>query len=239
MNPSYRRLLIKFSGEVLKGDQSFGIDAAMLMQFCKTIKGIYDEGYELSLVIGGGNIFRGIQGAARGFDRVSGDHVGMLATVMNSIFLREYLQSHQVPARVLSGLSVPGVVEDFHPFNARKYLHEKEVLIFAGGTGNPFFTTDTAASLRAAEVQADILIKATKVDGVYDSDPVNNPAAKLIPSMSFSRYLELNLKVMDGTAVSLARESKIPISVLRFDAEQQNNIKKFLRGDKVGTLIGG
>lgn len=237
MNPSYRRLLIKFSGEVLKGEQSFGVDPDMLDHFCKAIKDIYQEGYELSLVIGGGNIFRGIQGAARGFDRVSGDHLGMLATIMNSIFLRESLLEHQVPVRVLSGLSIPGVVEDFQPHSARKYLSEKKVLIFAGGTGNPYFTTDTAAALRAAEIQADIFIKATKVDGVYDCDPQKNSQAKLIPELSFTRYLEMNLKVMDGTAVSFSRDSGIPIQVLRFDTLENNNIKEFLEGESVGSLI--
>ncbi len=239
MSHSYRRLLIKFSGEVLKGNQSFGIDASMLDHFCKAIKSIHKKGYELSLVIGGGNIFRGIQGAARGFDRVSGDYLGMLATVMNGIFLREYLHSHEIPARVLSGLSVPGVVEDFYPGSARQYLSEKQVLIFAGGTGNPYFTTDTAAALRAAEIQADIFVKATKVDGVYDSDPVENPGARLIPELSFSRYLQMNLKVLDGTAVSLSRDNNIPIAVLRFDSEKNSNIMEFLKGRKVGTLIGG
>ncbi len=235
----YKRLLIKFSGETLKGKREYGIDDAMLSLICNHIKRLVENEYEIGIVIGGGNIFRGIQGAAKGFDRIMGDYVGMLATVFNSIFIAEKLKAMGIKARVLSGLSIPQVVEDFHPIKAKEYLKNKEVLVFGGGTGNPYFTTDTAAALRAIEIGADLLIKGTKVSGVYTDNPLTNPQSKKLDFISFSEYLEKNLKVMDNTAVSLCRDNNLPILVLRFDIEKQDDIVAFLRGEKIGSIIGG
>lgn len=234
-----KRVLIKFSGETLKGDKEHGIDEAMLLVLSEQIKSVVSHGYQVGIVIGGGNIYRGIQGAAKGFDRVMGDYVGMLATVFNSIFISETLRSLGLKVRVLSGLSVPQVVEDFHPIRARKYLEDGEVLVFGGGTGNPYFTTDTAAALRAVEIDADLLIKCTKVDGVYSDDPVKNPDAVRLDQIAYDDYLQQHLKVMDSTAVSLCRDNQLPILVTRFDLHAQSDLLVCLDGTRSGTIIGG
>lgn len=233
--PHYRRVLLKLSGESLAGEDNFGIKGDVLEQVSEEIKHITDLGVQLAIVIGGGNFFRGMQAAAKGMDRVDSDYIGMLATVMNALALKQALQGVGINAHVLSALHVVGATEPYVRARALKHLANQKVVIFSAGTGSPLFTTDTAASLRALEINADIMIKATRVDGVYDSDPEKNPDAKRYDTLTFSQVLDKRLGVMDLTAITLCQENKLPIQVVNF--ELSGNLMRAIMGEKVGSLI--
>ena len=231
----YERVLLKLSGEALMGDSAYGIDDDVLNKVAGEIAEAAKAGVQLGIVIGGGNIFRGMKGASKGMDRASADYMGMLATVMNALAMQHALEQAGCPTRVMSALPIQAVAEPYIRQRAIHHLNSDYVVIFCAGTGLPFFTTDTAASLRAAEVGAEVLFKATKVDGVYDDDPVSNPAAKKYETLTFTQVLSDNLKVMDATAVSMCRDNGIPVLV--FNLGTQGNIIRALRAEKVGTLI--
>ncbi len=233
----YRRALLKLSGESLLGDKSYGIDPAAVRRLAADVKGAADLGAQLCLVVGGGNIFRGMSGAAEGMDRTTGDYMGMLATVMNALALQNALDQLQVSARVLSAIPMPTVCEPYVRERALAHLDKGHVVIFAAGTGNPFFTTDTAAALRAAEMGCDALIKATQVDGVYTADPQSDPTAERFETLSYTDVLTRDLKVMDGAAIALARDNNIPIIVLAVG--EQGNLEKALRGRARCTTVSG
>ncbi len=235
MTPRYKRVVLKLSGEALMGDHGFGISPDMLRYVSEEVRAIVDKGVEVAIVVGGGNIFRGIAASSYGMDRASADHMGMLATVINSLALMDALEKRGMPTRTQSAISMHEVAEPFILRRAVRHLERKRVVIFAAGTGNPYFTTDTAAVLRAQEIHAEILLKATKVDGVYDADPVTNPNAVLYTDMTYMDVLERQLKVMDMTAISLAMDNKLPLSV--FNLNQPGNIHKVVCGEPVGTLI--
>ena len=234
-SPFYKKILLKLSGEALMGDQEFGISSDVIASYAKQIKEIVDLGVEVSIVIGGGNIFRGISGAAQGVDRVTGDHMGMLATVINSLALQNSIEKLGVPTRVQTAIEMPKIAEPFIKRKAQRHLEKGRVVIFGAGTGNPYFTTDTAAALRAIEMNTDVVIKATKVDGVYDKDPVKYPDAKKYTTISYNEVLAKDLKVMDATAISLCRENKLPIIV--FDSLTEGNLKKVIMGEQIGTTV--
>lgn len=235
MKPIYKRILLKLSGEGLMGNQAFGISPEVISSLAGQIKEVYEAGTEICLVIGGGNIFRGAKEAAKGMNRTVADQVGMLATIMNALSMQNALEQQGVEARVLSGLSVPEVCEPYMYRRALKHLQKKRVVIFAGGTGNPYFTTDTGAALRAAEMQCEVLLKATQVDGVYDSDPrVNNKAVKF-DTVSYDDVINNHLNVMDMTAVALARENNIPIVV--FAQREKNALMQVVSGKGSFTII--
>jgi len=208
-----KRILLKISGESLMGDLNYGIDVNTINKISKEIRNVYKKNYQICLIIGGGNIFRGIKGAAEGIDRSTSDYMGMLATVMNALSLQSSLETLNVPTRVQSAISMSQIAEPYIKRRAVRHLEKKRIVIFAAGTGNPFFSTDTAASLRASELDCKLIIKATKVDGIYNSDPEKNKKAKLIKSISYNEVIKRNLKVMDITAISLAKDTKIPIFV--------------------------
>ncbi|WP_038055515.1 UMP kinase [Thermodesulfobacterium hydrogeniphilum] len=231
----YKRILLKISGEALLGDKSFGIDNKVLNKIAEELKEIYQYGVEIGIVIGGGNIFRGVAGEKQGMDRARADYMGMLATLINALALQDAIESKNIPCRVMSALEVKEVAETYIREKALKHLEKGRILILACGTGNPFFTTDTAAVLRALELKAKILFKATKVDGVYDKDPFKDPTAKKFDELTFDEALQKKLRVMDATAFSLARDYKLPVLV--FNLLKYGNIKKALLGEKVGTLI--
>ena len=231
----YRRVLLKLSGEALMGDLDYGIEPAVIQRIASEIKVARESGVEVAIVIGGGNIFRGAGLARSGMDRVTGDYMGMLATVMNALAIQDALESLGVFARVMSALQIHDVCEDYIRRRAIRHLEKGRVIILAAGTGNPFFTTDTAASLRAIEIGADILLKATKVDGVYDADPVKHPDATRFESVSYDRVIEDKLLVMDATAVVLCRDNNLPLRV--FDLTRENALIEAMTGDKVGTLV--
>jgi len=231
----YKRILLKLSGEALLGNKEFGIDSSIIFRIAEEIKEIYELGIKIGIVIGGGNIFRGVAGAKQGMDRARADYMGMLATLINALALLDALESKDIPCRVMSALEVIKVAEPYIREKALKHLEKNRVLILACGTGNPFFTTDTAAVLRALELKTQILFKATKVDGVYEKDPMKNPDAKKYEKLTFQEAIEKNLKVMDATAFSLARDYNLPILV--FNLLKSGNIKKAVLGEKVGTLI--
>lgn len=232
----YRRVLLKLSGEALVGDSQYGISPETLSYVANEVKAIVDLGVQTALVIGGGNIFRGVAASSKGMDRASADYIGMLATVMNSLALQGALEKLDIPTRVLSAISIHQVSEPYIRRKAIRHLEKGRVVIFAAGTGNPYFTTDTAAVLRAAEIHADILLKATKVDGVYDMDPVGNVEAKFIRSINYMSVLERRLHVMDSTAVSLAMENNLEMIV--FNLKDPGNIRKVVCGDmSIGTHI--
>ncbi|WP_457755535.1 UMP kinase [Thermodesulfatator indicus] len=235
--PRYRRVLLKLSGEALMGPAAYGIDPSVLTFISKEIAALRRLKVETGIVIGGGNIFRGLAGVAQGFDRVRADQMGMLATVLNAIALAEGLQKHGVPTKVLSAYEIRSVVEPFVREKALSYLEEGYFVVFAAGTGNPYFTTDTAAILRALEIKAEIVFKATKVDGVYSADPVKDPSAKKFDFLTYEEVLEKNLRVMDLTAITLARDNNLPLMV--FNMQEPGNILKAVLGQKVGTLVGG
>ncbi len=237
MEPRYRRVLLKLSGEALGDEAGSGLDPERLMGLARELAEVRALGVELALVVGGGNIFRGVSGAARGMDRARADYMGMLATLINALALEEALRRQGVEPRVLSALAVEAVGEPYHRERALEHLAKGRVVIFACGTGNPFFTTDTAATLRALEIGAEILFKATKVDGVYEDDPVKNPTARKYDYLSYEEVLARGLRVMDATAVSLAREHGLPVRV--FNMLKSGNIKKAVLGERVGTLVGG
>jgi uridylate kinase len=231
----YKRVLLKLSGEVLMGDHEAGLDDEMVTHVCEQVAEVKALGVEIGLVVGGGNIFRGLTAAAAGMDRVSADFMGMLATIINSLALQDYLERMGHFTRVMSAIEMPKVCEPFIRRRAVRHLEKGRIVIFAGGTGNPYFTTDTAAALRAAEVDADVLIKGTKVEGVYDSDPTNNSRAKLYKDLSYKTVLGKNLRVMDASAASLCRDNNIPIIV--FNLYKKGNLKKIVLGEKIGTIV--
>ena len=234
-SPFYKKILLKLSGEALMGDQEFGISSDVIASYAKQIKEIVDLGVEVSIVIGGGNIFRGISGAAQGVDRVTGDHMGMLATVINSLALQNSIEKLGVPTRVQTAIEMPKIAEPFIKRRAQRHLEKGRVVIFGAGTGNPYFTTDTAAALRAIEMETDVVIKATKVDGIYDKDPVKYPDAKKYETVTYNEVLAKDLKVMDATAISLCRENKLPIIV--FNSLVEGNLKKVIMGENIGTTV--
>lgn len=235
MKPVYKRILLKLSGEALLGDQEFGISSEVISSYAKQIKDIVDLGVEVGIVIGGGNIFRGLSGAEQGVDRVTGDHMGMLATVINSLALQNSIEKLGVPTRVLTAIEMPKIAEPFIKRRAQRHLEKGRVVIFGAGTGNPYFTTDTAAALRAIEINADIVIKATKVDGIYDKDPKKYGDAKKYNKVTYTEVLNNNLRVMDAAAISLCRDNNLPLIV--FDSLKEGNIKKVVLGEKIGTVV--
>ena len=233
----YHRVLLKLSGEALMGDLDYGIEPAVIQRMATEIATAQKSGVEIAIVIGGGNIFRGAGLARAGMDRVTGDYMGMLATVMNALAIQDALESQGVFARVMSALQIHEVCEDYIRRRAERHLEKGRVVILAAGTGNPFFTTDTAASLRAIEIGADILLKATKVDGVYDCDPVDNPNAKRYDSISFDKVLTDKLSVMDATAIVMCRDNDLPLRV--FDLSRDDALARAMSGENVGTLVTG
>lgn len=235
MAKDYKRILLKLSGEGLMGSQQFGIDETVLNSFCESIKKVYNEGIELCVVIGGGNFYRGINNKNKAISRPVADQAGMLATIINALFLRSALNHRGISAEILSGLQVPQTAETYSYWRAQELLKNKTVLIFAGGTGNPYFTTDTGATLRALESGCDALFKATQVDGVYDSDPRNDPLAKRYTTISYDEVITQNLKVMDMTAISMAKENNLPIVV--FKQENENSLINVLSGKGNFTII--
>ena len=231
----YKRILLKLSGEALLGERSYGIDPKRIAQYAKDIKSITDLGVEVAVVIGGGNIFRGVSAASNGIDRVQGDYMGMLATVINGMALQSSLEEEKIQTRLQTALKIEEVAEPYIKRKAVRHLEKKRVVILGGGTGNPFFTTDSAAVLRAIEINADVILKGTRVDGVYDSDPEKNNNAVKFDSMSFSEVIKKNLKVMDSTAFTLSQENNLPIIV--FNMNKTGNLLKLINGDKIGTII--
>ena len=231
----HKRILLKFSGESVAGNDEHGIDPKILDQMADSVKSCRDLGTEIGIVIGGGNLFRGEKLNKAGMDRVAGDHMGMLATVMNGSALRDALERAGIKTRVMSAISMSGIVEHYDRRLAIQLLSDGFVVIFTAGTGNPFFTTDTAGCLRAIETQSDLMLKATRVDGVYDSDPEINKDAKLFDELTFDEAITKNLKVMDATALTLARDHKLPIKV--FNVNQPDALKNIICGKKIGTLI--
>jgi len=232
----YKRVLLKLSGESLLGKQSFGIDPDVANYIAQEVKSLLDLRVQIGIVVGGGNIFRGIEAASRGIERTTADYMGMLATVINSLALQSALERYGIPTRVQTAIQMHEVAEPFIRRKAIRHLEKGRVVIFAGGTGNPYFTTDTAASLRAMEIKADVIMKATKVDGVYDSDPLKNKAAVMYKKIRYIDVLTRNLKVMDSTAISLCRDNGLPIIV--FNLQKKGNIRKAICGYKVGTYVG-
>lgn len=231
----YKRILLKLSGESLMGNKQFGIDHERLSQYAKEIKEIYNAGIEIGIVIGGGNIFRGIQAQEGGMDRVQGDYMGMLATVINSMALQSSLEALDVQTRLLSAINMEEICEPYIRRRAVRHLEKGRVVIFGAGTGNPYFTTDTAASLRAIEIEADVILKGTRVDGIYTADPEKDASAVKYETVSFSEVYEKGLNVMDLTAFTLCNENKLPIIV--FDMNKPGNLKKVVIGENVGTLV--
>lgn len=231
----YRRILLKLSGEALMGDQSYGIDQKVVNNISKEIKEALALGTEIAVVIGGGNIFRGLEASAKGMERASADYMGMLATVLNALALQNSLERAGILTRVQSAIEMRELAEPYIRRKAIRHLEKKRVVIFAAGTGNPYFTTDTAAALRAIEIGAQVILKATKVDGVYSDDPFKNPSAKRFDTISYIDVLKKGLKVMDTTAISLCMDNKIPIII--FNLRHKGNIKRVLKGEKIGTIV--
>ena len=233
--PAYSRVLLKLSGEVLAGDQSYGIDPLKASDLANEIKIVHEMGIGIALVIGAGNIFRGIKAASKGMERVTGDYLGMLATIMNAISIQDALEKLGVETRTLSAITVSQISEPYIRRRALRHLEKKRVVIVAGGTGNPYFTTDTAAALRATELKAEILLKGTKVNGVFDKDPEEHEDAKPYDTINYSDVIQKNLRVMDMTAITLCKENNLPIRV--FDINQKENLKNILIGQEIGTKI--
>jgi len=233
----YKRVLLKLSGEALLGKKEFGIEPKVIDQISSEIKEVHEMGIEVAIVIGGGNIFRGVTGISFGMDRVSADNMGMLATVINAISLQDALEKNGVQTRIQTAIEMQALAETFIRRRAIRHLEKGRVIIFAAGTGNPYFTTDTAASLRASEIGADVILKATKVDGVYSSDPMKEKNAKKFSSLGYLDILKKGLKVIDATAVSLCMDNNIPIII--FNLNKQGNIKRILPGEKIGTIVEG
>ncbi len=231
----YKRVLLKLSGEALMGDQGFGIDPQVVLRIAAEIKDVHSLGVQIAIVIGGGNIFRGLKASAQGFDRVSADHMGMLATVINALALQDALEKMDVFTRVQSAIEMKEVAEMFIRRRAIRHLEKGRVVIFAAGTGNPYFSTDTTAALRAMEVKAEVILKATKVDGIYDADPVKVKDAKLYSEISYIDVLTQGLGVMDSTAISLCKDNRVPIIV--FNIKSRGNIKRVIQGEKIGSLV--
>ena len=231
----FKRLLLKLSGEALAGDRGYGIEPAVLGRLAQEISDVHKAGVQIGIVLGGGNIIRGVSASVQGIDRVSADYMGMLATVMNALAIQSMLEAIEVPTRVQSAIEMKNVAEPFIRRVAIRHLELGRVVIFAAGTGNPFFSTDTTAALRASEIGANVIFKATKVDGVYDKDPAKHSDAKRFESLSFTDALQLDLKVMDSTAFSLCRDNNVPIVV--FDMNTEGNVRKALAGDPIGTRV--
>lgn len=231
----YRRILLKLSGESLMGDQDYGISPDMLAQYASEIKQAKEEGAEIGVVIGGGNIFRGLQGAAKGMDRVQGDYMGMLATVINSMALQAELEKQGVKTELLGGLAIEPICKESSRARIKQALEEGKVVLIGGGTGNPYFTTDTASSLRAIEMQADAILKGTRVDGIYTADPEKDPNATKYSSLTYEEALNKQLKIMDLTAFALCRENNMPIYV--FDMNKKGNLIKVIKGEHIGTIV--
>ena len=231
----YNRILLKLSGESLMGKQSYGIAPEMLEQYSEDIKVVVEKGVEVAIVIGGGNIFRGLSGAAKGMDRVQGDYMGMLATLINSMALQAELEKHGMRTELLSGLAIEPICREMSRKRAIEAMHDGKVVIIGGGSGNPFFTTDTASALRAVEIQADAILKGTRVDGVYTADPEKDPSATKFTTLSFAEALSKKLKIMDLTAFALCEENNLPIYV--FDMNRQGNLARLLRGENIGTVV--
>ena len=231
----YKRILLKLSGEALMGEKQFGIDNNRLMQYAKAIKEISEMNVEIGIVIGGGNIFRGVQAEKGGMDRTQGDYMGMLATMINSMALQSALESIGLITRLQSAIEMKQIAEPYIKRKAVRHLEKGRIVIFGAGTGNPFFTTDSAASLRAVEIESDVILKGTRVDGVYDSDPEKNSNALKFDSLTFDQAYDKQLKIMDMTAVTLCKENEIPVVV--FDMNSPGNLKKVILGDKIGTLV--
>lgn len=231
----YRRILVKLSGEALMGDSDYGVDPVVLRRVAGEIQEIVSMSVEVAVVIGGGNIFRGVGLARTGMDRVTGDHMGMLATVMNALAMQDALESLGLYARVMSAIRINQVCEDYIRRRAIRHLEKGRVVLFAAGTGNPFFTTDTAAALRAIEINADVLLKATKVNGIFSEDPVSNPSAKRYTRLTFDKVLSDKLKVMDATSIVMCRDNGLPLRV--FDLNNAGDLPRIVRGEDVGTLV--
>lgn len=231
----YKRILLKLSGEALMGDKQYGIDASRLEQYVQDIKTVYDQNVEIAIVIGGGNIFRGVQAESSGIDRVQGDYMGMLATVINAMALQSALEKAGLYTRLMSGIKIEEVCEPFIKRRAVRHLEKGRIVIFGAGIGNPYFTTDSTASLRAIEVEADVVLKGTRVDGVYTADPEKDPTATRYANISFQEVYEKGLNVMDMTAFTLCQENKLPIIV--FDMNKKGNLLNIVQGEDIGTLI--
>ncbi|MFL2567740.1 MAG: UMP kinase [Flavobacteriales bacterium] len=231
----YKRVLLKLSGEALMGSQQYGIDSSVLSNYALEIKSIVETGCQLAIVIGGGNIYRGIQSEESGFDRVQGDHMGMLATIINGMALQSALESLNIETRLQTAIKMEQIAEPYIRRRAIRHLEKSRVIIFGAGTGNPYFTTDTAAALRAIEIEADIILKGTRVDGIYSADPEKDSKAKKFDKLSFDKAYDLGLKVMDLTAFTLCKENKLPINVFNMNVE--GNLKKVCDGITVGTLV--
>jgi uridylate kinase len=234
---AYKRVLLKLSGEALMGEASYGIDPTVVQNIAREVAAVSQSGIQLAIVVGGGNIFRGMKGAAAGMERATADYMGMIATVMNAIALQDALERQGVPTRVQSAIEMQEVAEPYIRRRAMRHLEKGRVVIFGAGTGNPFFTTDTTAALRAAEIGADVVFKATKVDGVYDSDPKLNPNARRYNTLTYAHVLAEELGVMDSTAIALCKDNRIPIMV--FDLFGEGNIRRAVMGEAIGTIVGG
>ena len=235
--PAFRRVLLKLSGEALMGRQPFGIDEQVVAAIADELREVWTAGLQIAIVIGGGNIIRGLAASHRGIERATGDYMGMLATVINALALQDALEKRGVDTRVLSAIDIREVAEPFIRRRAMRHLEKGRLVIFAAGTGNPFFTTDSAAALRANEIRADVLLKATNVEGIYTADPNRDPAAELLPEVSYQQVLERNLQVMDAAAISLCRENDLPIVV--FKLLERGNIRRVVYGERVGSIVRG
>jgi uridylate kinase len=233
----YKRILLKISGEAMMGDMAYGVDPSTVDFIAREIKVAVAMGVELAIVIGGGNIFRGVEASLKGIERASADYMGMLATVINALALQNYLEKYNIPTRVQSAIEMKELAESYIRRKAMRHLEKGRTVIFAAGTGNPYFTTDTAASLRAMEIGADVILKATKVDGVYSSDPMKDPSAKKYNTVTYIDVLKQGLSIMDSTAISLCMDNNLPIVV--FNLRDKGNIRKILEGKKIGTLVRG
>ena len=231
----YKRILLKLSGEALMGQQNHGIDPIRLNNYAAEIKEIQEQGTEIAIVIGGGNIFRGVSGASEGMDRVQADYMGMLATVINGLALQSALENHQVPTRLQTAIRIEAIAEPFIKRRATRHLEKGRVVIFGSGTGNPYFTTDSAAVLRAIEINADVILKGTRVDGIYDEDPEKNKSAIKFDQLSFDDVLKKGLKIMDTTAFTLSQENNLPIIV--FDMNTKGNLSRIINGENIGTRV--
>lgn len=234
---AYRRILLKISGEALMGNLGYGIDPLVVQEIAQEVAEVLSHGIQIAIVVGGGNIFRGVKAASAGMDRATGDYIGMIATVMNAMTLQDCLEKLGVPTRVQTAIAMQEVAEPYIRRRAIRHLEKGRVVIFGAGSGNPFFTTDTTAALRAAEINAEVIFKATKVDGIYDADPETNPAARRYQSLTFSHVLTHDLRVMDSTAIALCKENNIPIIV--FDLSGRGNIRRAVMGESIGTIVGG
>ena len=237
MGITYQRVVLKLSGEALMGELQYGIDPNVVQSIAEEVSDVVSNGIQVAIVVGGGNIFRGIKGAAAGMDRATADYIGMIATVMNSMTLQDALERLEVPTRVQTAIAMQEVAEPYIRRRAIRHLEKGRVVIFGAGSGNPFFTTDTTAALRAAEISADVVFKATKVDGVYDSDPRTNPNARRYQTLNYGHVITQDLRVMDTSAISLCKDNNIPIIV--FDLSVKGNIRRAVMGEQIGTLVGG